>query len=182
MIKKILLGLVALITLVLIYAATRPNTFSVQRTIMINAPAAKVYPYLADFHRWQAWSPWEHLDPAMQRTHSGAPSGQGAIYAWLGNDKVGQGRMEITGAQPPADGTTAKGRLLVKLDFIKPFESANTTEFTLNGSSDGTEVVWTMRGPSPYITKLMTVFVSMDKMVGKDFESGLARLKAAAEK
>ncbi len=175
MLKKIALVLVGLIALLLIYATTRPGEFRVERRIDIKAPPDKIYPLLADFHRWADWSPWEHLDPAMKRTFSGTPADKGAIYEWKGNDKVGQGRMEITGSTPPS-------QLSIKLAFIEPMEGNNLTEFTVTPGGDGSTVAWVMSGPSPYITKLMTVFVSMDSLIGKDFESGLAKLKVAAEK
>lgn len=175
MLKKIALVIVALIAVVLIYAATRPDSFSVQRTATIKAPPEKVFALINDFHNWPAWSPWEKLDPAMKRTHTGANAGQGAVYAWLGNSDVGEGRMEIVESVPSS-------RVGIKLDFITPFESKNTTLFTLQSQGDSTQVTWLMQGPAPYVTKLMTVFVSMDKMIGKDFEAGLANMKAAAEK
>ena len=175
MLKKIVLVVLILIVAVLVYAATRPDSFSVQRSATINAPAEKIYPLIADFHQWGTWSPWEKLDPAMTKTYSGSASGQGAVYGWKGNKDVGEGRMEITEASAPS-------KVGIKLDFLKPFESHNTADFTLVPKGDATEVTWDMHGPSPYITKLMTVFMSMDKMIGKDFESGLANLKAAAEK
>jgi hypothetical protein len=182
MIKNIALGLLALLCLLLIVAATRPDNFRVERSLLINAPADRIYPLLADFHRWQSWSPWEGLDPAMQRSHSGAPSDKGAVYAWQGNSKVGSGRMEMLDTTVPGPGTNAKGSLRIKLDFFQPFAASNTAEFTLLGGSDGTQVSWAMYGPSPYLSKLMGLFMSMDRMVGKDFEAGLAKLKAEAEK
>lgn len=172
--KKILLGVVVIAGVVVGLALMQPDSFRVQRSALIKAPPDKVFGYLNDFHQWPAWSPWEKLDPAMQRTFSGPASGKGAIYAWQGNDDVGQGRMEIIDSAAPA-------RLTIRLDFIKPFESHNTTSFVLQRRPDGTVVTWTMSGPSQFITKLMGVFVSMDKMVGRDFETGLAQLKAAAE-
>lgn len=175
MLKKIALVLVGLVALILVFAATRPGEFRVERRIDIQAPPDRIYPLIADFHRWTDWSPWEHLDPAMKRTHSGAPADKGAIYEWQGNDKVGQGRMEITGSTPPS-------QVLIKLDFIEPMEGHNVTEFTITPGSQGSTVAWVMSGPSPYLTKLMTVFVSMDSLIGKDFEAGLAKLKTAAEK
>jgi uncharacterized protein YndB with AHSA1/START domain len=159
---------------VLIYAATKPDTFRVQRAIGINAPPEKIFPFLNDFRRWSAWSPWEKLDPELKRTHSGAESGPGAVYAWEGNRKVGAGRMEITDAPPPS-------RVAIKLDFIRPFEAHNTAEFTLEPKGDLTTVTWTMHGRNIFFGKVMSVFLDMDKMVGKDFETGLANLKAAAE-
>jgi uncharacterized protein YndB with AHSA1/START domain len=175
MLKKIALVLVGLIALLLIFAATRPGEFRVERRIDIKAPPDKIYPLLADFHRWAEWSPWENLDPAMKRTFSGAPADKGAIYEWKGNSQVGQGRMEVTS-------TTAPTRVIVKLDFIEPFEGHNTADYTITPSSDTSTVTWAMYGPSPYISKLMGVFVSMDSMIGKDFENGLTKLKVAAEK
>jgi hypothetical protein len=175
MFKKIALVIVVLIAAVLLYATTRPDSFSVQRTATIKAPPEKVFALINDFHNWPVWSPWEKLDPAMQRTHSGANAGKGAVYAWLGNSDVGEGRMEIVESAAPS-------KVDIKLDFIKPFESSNTTLFTLQPQGGSTQVTWQMQGPAPYITKLMTVFVSMDAMIGKDFEAGLANLKTVAEK
>ncbi|MBC7956681.1 MAG: SRPBCC family protein [Cytophagales bacterium] len=175
MFKKVALVIVVLIAAVLVFAATRPDSYSVQRSATIKAPPEKVFAQINDFRAWQAWSPWEKLDPAMQRTHSGAPAGKGAVYAWKGNSKVGQGRMEITESEPSS-------KIGMKLHFMEPFDSHNTTNFTLQPQGDSTQVTWVMHGPSPYISKLMGVFVSMDSMIGKDFEAGLANMKSAAEK
>ena len=174
MLKAIALVVVAAIAGVLIYAATLPDTFRIERSATIGAPPEKVYAYLNDFHRWTAWSPWEKKDPAMQRTHSGAPAGKGAVYAWDGNSEVGQGRMEIVESTEPA-------RVQIQLDFLKPFEAHNTAEFALAPAAGGTQVTWAMHGPAPYLSKLMQVFISMDRMVGPDFEAGLAHLKRVAE-
>ena len=172
--KKIGLGLVVVVAAVLLFAATRPDRFSVERRIVIQAPAAKIEPMISDFHRWAEWSPWEKLDPAMKRTFGGAPAGVGATYAWQGNQDVGSGRMEVKSASTEKVG--------IQLDFIEPFASSNTTDFLLAPKDGGTEVRWVMAGPATFVTKLMGLFVSMDAMVGKDFERGLAQLKAAAEK
>ncbi len=178
MLKKILVSslIVVLIAIagVLGYAATKPDTFRVERRTTIAAPPDKVFAMIEDFHRWGEWSPWEHLDPAMTRTHGGPPRGTGATYAWSGNSDVGQGRMEIVESAPP-------GKLVIKLDFIAPFEANNIAEFTLTPTSTGTEVVWAMHGPSPYVSKLMDTVMSMDRMIGRDFEAGLAKMKRAAE-
>jgi uncharacterized protein YndB with AHSA1/START domain len=174
-IKGIALLIVALIAGVLIFATTKPDTFSVQRSATIKAPPEKIFAVLNDFHRWTEWSPWEKLDPAMKRTLGGAPSGKGATYAWEGNSKAGQGRMEIVESTPP-------GTVGIQLDFIKPFEGHNRTVFTLTPQGDATQVNWSMSGPTPFVSKLMQVFVSMDAMIGKDFEEGLANLKALTEK
>lgn len=175
MVRKIGMAAALVVLVVLGLALAQPDSFKVQRSATIKAPPAKIMGYLNDFHQWGAWSPWEKLDPNMQRNFSGPASGVGAVYGWTGNDEVGQGRMEITENAVPS-------KLVIKLDFIKPFESSNRTEFDLQPEGDATRVTWTMSGPSAFITKLMGVFFSMDKMVGKDFEKGLAQLKAAAEK
>jgi uncharacterized protein YndB with AHSA1/START domain len=175
MLKKIAIGITAIIVIILGLALAQPNNFTVTRSTTIKAAPEKIYPLINDFHNWSTWSPWEHLDPNMVRTFSGPATGVGAVYGWEGNDQVGAGRMEITGAAAPS-------KIDIKLDFLKPFESHNTTVFTLEPKGDSTTVVWTMSGPSAFITKLMGVFVSMDKMVGPDFEKGLASMKAVAEK
>ncbi len=175
MIKKIILAVVVLFVAVLIYAATQPDTFSVQRAVLVNAPSEKIFPLINDFHNWSAWSPWEKLDLTMKKTHSGAVNGKGAVYGWEGNNKVGQGSMEITESTSPAS-------VIIKLDFIKPYEGHNIAEFTLQTQGEATNVQWLMHGPSPYMTKIMGVFFDMDSMIGKDFEAGLANLKTLAEK
>ena len=175
MLKTIALIVVALIAGVLAFAATKPDTFSVQRSATIKAPPEKIFAVLNDFHHWTDWSPWEKLDPAMKRTLSGAASGKGAVYAWEGNRQAGAGRMEIIESVPAR-------KVGIQLDFIKPFEGHNVAEFTLAPQGDATQVSWVMRGPAPFVSKLMQVFVSMDKMIGGDFEEGLANLNAVAER
>jgi len=175
MLKKIAIAVVVVIAGILGFAATRPDSFSVQRTTSIHAPPDQVFAMINDFHRWGEWSPWEKLDPEMKRTFTGPPAGPGTVYEWTGNSQVGAGRMEILKAAPAS-------KVDIKLDFIKPFEGHNVAEFTLTPQGENTEVVWVMHGPAPFVTKLMGVFVSMDSMIGKDFEAGLANMKAAAEK
>ena len=164
---------VGLIAVVLIIAATRPDTFRLQRAATIQAPPATVFALINDFHNWTSWSPWEKIDPALKRTYGGAASGKGAVYEWEGK-KAGTGRMEITDTSSPS-------KIIIKLDFFKPFEAHNTTEFTMEGSGNSTNVGWLMHGPNSYMGKVMSLFMSMDKMVGKDFEAGLANLEAVAE-
>jgi uncharacterized protein YndB with AHSA1/START domain len=173
--KTIAIVVVALLAAVLIFAATRPDTFRVQRTTSIKAPPEKIFPLITDLHSWGAWSPWEKMDPAMKRTYSGAASGKGAVYAWEGNNKVGEGRMEIADTSPPS-------KVTIKLGFVKPIEGRNTAEFTLDPKGEFTNVTWAMYGPAAYIAKVIGIFVSMDSMIGKDFETGLANLKTIAEK
>ncbi|ARN19138.1 SRPBCC family protein [Piscinibacter gummiphilus] len=175
MFKYIGIAVVVVIAAVLALAATRPDTFRVERSTTIKAPPEKVYALIEDFHQWQQWSPWERLDPAMKRQHGGAPKGKGALYGWEGNKEVGKGQMEITEATLPS-------RVVIKLDFLAPFEAHNTAEFVLVPRGDATTVTWAMSGPNLFIGKVMSLFASMDSLVGKDFERGLANLKAVAEK
>ena len=154
--------------------AAEKNEFEVVREATIPAPPATVFALLADFHRWPEWSPWEDIDPNLQRTYSGSPSGVGAVYEWDGNRKAGAGRMEITSADAPS-------RLQLALQFLKPFKSSNTTTFELDERDGATHVTWRMVGPKTFMTRVMGIFASMDKMVGGDFEKGLARLADAAK-
>lgn len=156
------------------YATTRPDTFRLERSTLIAAPPDRIIPLIADFRRWAAWSPFENIDPTMTRTYGGADQGVGATYAWSGTGKAGAGRMEIIEQSPE--------RVAIKLDFSKPFEAHNIAEFTAVPDGAGTRVTWAMHGPSPFISKLMTVFFSIDRMVGKDFEAGLASMKQVAER
>ena len=174
MIKRIALAILVLIAVVLIYAATRPDSFRVERSTRIEAPPEKIAALIADFHQWGAWSPYEKLDPAMKRTYGGAASGKGATYGWQSDGQAGTGSMEILEAAP--------SKITIKLDFIKPFEGHNTAEFVLQPQGGATQVSWAMFGPSPYVSKLMGIFFNLDTMIGKDFETGLANLKAASEK
>jgi uncharacterized protein YndB with AHSA1/START domain len=175
MLKKIAIGVAVVVAAVLGFAMTKPDSFRVQRTMKIKAPPEKIFPLINDFHSWASWSPWEKLDPAMRRTNSGAAMGQGAMYEWEGNAKVGKGRMEITEVSPPT-------KVTVKLDFLKPIEGHNIAEFTLEPQGDSTSVTWVMRGPTPFLSKVVQVFISMDSMIGKEFETGLGNLKSIAEK
>jgi uncharacterized protein YndB with AHSA1/START domain len=172
-------ALVVVVAGILIYAATRPDTFSVQRSASMKAPPEKIFALINDLRSWGAWSPYEKKDPAMKRTFSGPSSGKGAVYEWDGDKNVGKGRMEITEATPPT-------KVLIKLDFIKPFEGHNTAEFTMEPKGDNTVVTWAMYGPCPYVAKVMGVvmglFMNMDEMIGNDFAAGLASLKATVEK
>jgi Polyketide cyclase / dehydrase and lipid transport len=161
------------IAVVLVLAASKPKTFRLERSTAIKAPPEKIFPFVNDFRRWMAWSPWEKLDPNLKRSYGGAESGTGATYGWEGK-KAGTGRMEIIEATPSS-------RVLIKLDFLKPFEAHNTAEFTFTPQGDGTRVDWAMYGPNRFIGKVMSTFVNFEKLVGKDFEKGLAALKANAE-
>jgi hypothetical protein len=173
---EIVVSLVCLaIVVVVILAACKPDIFRMQRSGTIKADPAKIFPLINDFHNWAAWTPWDKLDPAMSKTISGAPQGKGAIYEWSGNSKAGQGRMEITDSVEPS-------KIMIDLAFLKPFKANNVAEFTLAPKADATEVTWAMSGKMNFVMKIFHVFCNMDKMVGKDFEEGLANMRAVAEK
>jgi len=163
------------IAAVLILAATKPTTLRVQRSVSINAPPERIFSLISDFHQWVTWSPYEQKDPAMKRTYSGTERGRGAVYAWDGDKNVGSGRMEILDVSAPS-------KIVIKLDFFKPFEGHNTAEFTMLPQGDGTHVTWVMHGPARFVTKLIQVFMNLDNMIGRDFEAGLANLKTITEK
>jgi uncharacterized protein YndB with AHSA1/START domain len=163
------------IAIVLILAATKPDSFAVERAAIVDAPPERIFPLISDFRQWGSWSPYEHKDPAMKRTFSGAARGNGAVYAWEGDKNVGSGRMEILEAAAPS-------KIVIKLDFYSPFEAHNTAEFTMLPQGDETRLTWRMHGPAPFMARIMHVFINIDKMVGKDFEIGLANLKRLAEK
>ncbi len=173
MLLTIVLVIVVALTIFLAIAATKPNTFRVERRIVVSAPPEKIWPFIVDFHRWGVWSPWERKDPNMKRTYTGPESGVGAKYAWAGNKNIGEGHMEVLEAIP--------GKTAIKLDFIKPFEGHNVAEFIYEPRGGDTEVIWAMTGPVPFMGKIMHTIINMDKMIGKDFEEGLAKLKVAAE-
>ena len=175
MITNIVVVLVLVVAGVLVYAAMQPEDFRIQRSTTVNAPPERIYPHIADFRAWAPWSPWEKKDPAMKRTFSGPDSGVGAAYAWEGDKNVGTGKMTILEA-------TAPGKVVIKLEFLKPFEATNTAEFTLQPQGGSTTITWAMTGKNNFLAKLMCVFMNMEKMVGPDFEAGLAGLKAIAEK
>jgi uncharacterized protein YndB with AHSA1/START domain len=162
------------IAVVLILAATKPDTFSVRRAITLRAPAEKIFPLINDFHQWGSWSPYENKDPAMKRSYSGPASGKGAVYGWEGNKNVGSGRMEILEASAPS-------KIVIKLDFFAPFEGHNTAEFAMLPQGDATTITWLMHGPAPFMNRMMQVFMNLDHMIGKDFEVGLANLKRITE-
>jgi Polyketide cyclase / dehydrase and lipid transport len=175
MLKIIVLIIAVIIAIVLLYAASKPDTFHVERSITINAAAEKIFPLINDFHAWNEWTPY-NKDPAMQKTFSGAEQGVGAHYAWQGNKDVGKGDIHITASTPPH-------KVELNLHMIEPFEGGNNpVVFSLDAAGDVTKVTWAMDGTSHLMFKVMGLFISMDNMVGKDFEVGLAKLKTVAEK
>jgi hypothetical protein len=174
MLSKILIGVAAVLAVFAVVVAFQPADFRVARNTTIAAPPPVVFSQVNDLHKWDAWSPWAKLDPAMKQTHAGAPAGTGAVYSWAGNSEVGEGRMTITESRP-------NELVRIKLEFLKPFSATNTTEFTFKPEGAQTAVTWTMSGEKNFISKAMCMFVSMDKMVGGDFEQGLATLKSVSE-
>ena len=179
MIKTVLIVFFVILLLgiagVLVYATTKPDIFRVERAASIKAPAEKIFPMISDFRNWAAWSPYEKKDLAMKKTLSGAASGTGAIYEWDGDKNVGRGRMEITEASAPS-------KIALNLDMLAPINAHNIVVFTLEPKGETTTVTWAMNGRVPYFIKILHVFINMDRMVGQDFEAGLASLKALAEK
>ena len=173
MILKVVIAVVTIIALLLLFAASKPNTIRVQRSITIHASPDKIFPLLNDFHDWNRWAPQDREDPTMTRTYSGAGSGQGAISDWNSKGNAGKGRMTIVASSPP-------NRVVVEVDFVRPFAAHNVNEFTLEPGAS-TRVTWTMQGSRLYIMKVMGIFVNMDRVMGKHFEAGLANLKNAVE-
>ena len=173
MMLYVLYAIGAVIALSLGLAASRPDSFRIERSTTMNATPDRIASNITDLHRWTEWSPWEKLDPALQRTYSGSEQGKGAIYEWEGNKKVGAGRMEVTDVAPD--------KVAIKLDFLRPFKANNMTEFLLTPIDGGTKVTWVMRGPSPFTSRVFGLVINMDKLVGTDFERGLASLKQISE-
>ena len=171
---KIGIGAAAVIVLLLIVIVTRPDTYHVERSTTISATPEVVYGHVADFHKWDAWSPWEKLDPQMKKTYEGTPGTVGASYTWSGNDDVGAGKMTILALEP-------NKRISINLQFIKPFESNPKNGFAFEGAGKETKVTWSMEGTNNFVGKAMSLFMDMDKMIGKDFEKGLADLKKVTE-
>ena len=174
MLKFIGILAVVAICVILILAAMKPSTFIVERSVSINATPDKIAPLINDFHSWNIWSPWAKLDPAMKQNFEGAPAGTGAVYSWNGNSQVGEGKMTITDSHP-------SDLIKIKLEFIKPWTATNATNFTFTPQGNQTAVKWTMDGDNNFIGKAFGLFMNMDKMIGGDFEKGLAQMKSVAE-
>jgi hypothetical protein len=174
MLLKIALAFVVLVIAFLITAALSPKTFRVARSATLPVPPSAVFPHVNDLHAWQGWSPWEKLDPNLQRTYEGPAAGVGASYAWTGNNKVGAGRMTVTESR-------SNELLRIRLEFLKPFAATNTAEFTFTPAGEsGTSVTWSMNGETNFICRGLSPFMNMDKMIGASFEQGLASLGQAA--
>lgn len=175
MLRKILIALGVIIAVVLVAAAFQPADFQVSRSTLISAPPAALFAEVNDLQRWKTWSPYEKLDPAMKRTFAGPPAGVGAAYGWEGNSQSGTGQMTITESQPAE-------KVVIRLDFLKPMEATSYATFRFAPEGSQTRVTWSMAGHNGYLGKLFCMFMNMDKMVGAQFEEGLATLKANAEK
>ena len=174
MLKKILIALAAIVVVFVAVVAMQPSEFRIMRTAAISAPAPAVFAQVNDFHNWEAWSPWAKRDPAMKKTYEGAPTGTGAISTWAGNSEVGEGRTTIIESRP-------NELIRIKLEMFKPFAATNTVEFTFTPEGNQTVVTWSMVGKSNFIAKAVHLFMDMDKMVGGDFEKGLAQMKSVVE-
>ena len=171
----ILLAVAVLLVIVLIVAARRPSAFHIERSITIAAPPERSFALVNDFHAWGGWSPWEKLDPAMQRTFGPVASGAGATYAWKGNSKAGEGEMTIEQSERPS-------RIVIRLEFLKPFAATNTATFAFAAVAGGTRVTWGLDGRFSFVPKVFSLVMNMEKMIGSDFERGLAAMKTLAEK
>jgi hypothetical protein len=174
MLTPLLIGLAVIVVLLLIIVATRPSDFRVTRSNAIAAPAEIIFAQVNDLHKWEAWSPWEKIDPALKKTFAGPPAGTGASYSWVGNNKVGSGRMTIMESHPGE-------RIRIKLEFLKPFKATNTAEFVFQPDGNQTAVTWSMSGKNNFMSKAMGLIMNFDKMIGSQFEKGLAQMKLLAE-
>ena len=174
MLKKILIGIAILLVAFVVVVALQPSEFSVTRSATMAAAPETVFAQVDDFHKWQAWSPWEKIDPEMERTFEGEPAGAGAVYSWVGNSDVGEGSMTITESRPSE-------LIRIKLEFIKPMAGTSDTEFTFKPDGDGTAVTWNMTGENNFMAKAICLFMDMDEMIGGPFEEGLANLKSVVE-
>lgn len=174
MLAKILIALAVLLVVLAVVVALQPSDFTVSRNIAVSAPPEAAFAQVNDFRKWAAWNPWGKLDPAMKQTYSGAESGVGAVYAWAGNNQVGEGRMTLTESVP-------NQRIRINLEFFKPFAANNTAEFIFQPEGDKTLVTWSMSGKNNFMAKAIGLVMNMDKMIGGMFEKGLADMKAIVE-
>jgi Polyketide cyclase / dehydrase and lipid transport len=173
MLLKILIA-IAIVIVFVVVVAMQPSEFRVARSATISAPPPAVFAQVNDFHKWEAWNPWGKIDPAMKQTYEGAPAGVGAIYTWVGNKNVGEGRMTLTESRP-------SDLIRIKLEFFKPFAGTNIAEFTFKPAGNQTAVTWSMAGKNNFMAKAIHLFMNMDKMIGGQFETGLAQMKSIVE-
>jgi hypothetical protein len=174
MLTKILIALAVIVIVFVVIVALQPSEFRVARSATVSAPPPVVFAQVNDFHKWEAWNPWGKIDPAMKQTYEGAPAGTGAIYTWTGDNEVGEGRMTITESRP-------SDLIRIQLEFFKPFRATNTAEFAFKPEGNQTAVTWSMTGRKNFIAKAVHLFMNMDKMIGGQFEKGLAQMKSVVE-
>jgi uncharacterized protein YndB with AHSA1/START domain len=174
MLKIILIAVPAIVILLAIVVALQPSDYRVTRSRVISAPPAAIFAQVNDFHKWSAWNPWGKIDPAMKQAYEGAPAGTGAIYTWIGNKEVGEGRMAIIESRP-------SDLIRIKMEFFKPFAGISTAEFTFKPESKQTAVTWSMSGDKNFMAKAIHLIMNMDKMIGGQFEKGLADMKSIVE-
>jgi uncharacterized protein YndB with AHSA1/START domain len=174
MLKKILIALAVIVVVFAVIVALQPSEFRVARTATISVPPPAVFAQVNDFHKWEAWNPWGKIDPAMKQTYEGTPDGTGAVYTWSGNNEVGEGRMTITESRP-------SDLIRIKLEFLKPFAGTSIAEFTFKPEGTQTMVTWSMAGKNNFMAKAFGLFMNMDKMIGGQFDKGLAQMKSVAE-
>lgn len=174
MLVKILIGLAVLVIVLVVIVAVQPSEFRVARTVTIAAPAPVVFAQVNDFRKWDAWNPWAKIDPAIKQGYEGAPAGNGAVYTWAGNNEVGEGRMTITDSRP-------NELIRIQMEFLKPFQGRSTAEFTFKPEGDRTAVTWSMAGEHNFIAKAMHLVMNLDRMIGANFDKGLAQMKSVAE-
>ena len=174
MLKTILISLAVIVIVFAVIVALQPSEFHIARSTVISAPPAAIFAQVNDFHKWEAWNPWGKIDPVMKQTYEGAPAGTGAIYSWIGNNEVGEGRMTIIESHP-------SDLIRIKLEFFKPFAANNTAEFTFKPEGNQTVVTWSMSGDKNFMAKAIHLFMNMDKMIGGQFDKGLAAMKSIVE-
>jgi hypothetical protein len=174
MLIKILIAIAVILIVLVVVVAMQPSEFRVARSATLSAPSPAVFSQVNDFHKWEAWNPWGKIDPAMKQSYEGAPAGVGAIYTWAGNNEVGEGRMTIIESRPSE-------LIRIKMEFFKPFAANSTAEFTFKPEGNQTAVTWSMAGENNFMAKAMHLFMSMDKMIGGQFEKGLAAMKSIVE-
>ena len=174
MLVKILIVVAVIVVVLIVIVALQPSDFRVTRSATMSAPAPAAFAQVNDFHKWEAWNPWGKIDPAMKQTYEGAPAGTGAIYRWIGNKEVGEGRMTIIESHP-------SDLIRIKLEFFKPFAATNTAEFTFKPEGNQTVVTWSMSGDKNFMAKAIHLFMNMDKMIGGQFDKGLAEMKSIVE-
>ncbi len=174
MLETILIALAVIVVVFLIVVAMQPAQYRVARSATVAAPAQAVFAQVNDFHKWEAWNPWGKIDPAMKNSYEGAPAGSGAVYSWVGNKEVGEGRMTLTESQP-------SDLIRIKMEFFKPFAGNSIAEFTFKPTGNQTAVTWSMTGEKNFMAKAIHLFMNMDKMIGGQFEKGLAQIKSLVE-